>query len=629
VCGIAGCFFGGSSFEGDDEARLARMTDALTHRGPDAVGTLAGVGFALGHRRLAIRGLGEQGRQPMRHPSGQVLAYNGEIYNADALRDELSARGERFVGTSDTEVLLAALASWGVHDALARLNGMFAFALADPAEGKLVLARDRMGIKPLHWARDDAGRVWFCSEIEPLARHAPIDRALDRDALATYARLGFVPGPATVFRSIRQLPPGHVLALGSAGDARPERWWSAAFAPRLASHAEAVEELGRRLDAAVRRRLVADVPLGAFLSGGIDSSAICALVRRAGLPLATFSIGYEDEPAIDESRWADLVAKHLGTEHTLFRVGASDVEEAILAVVGRQGQPFADPSLVPTYLVSRLARRHVTVALSGDGADELFAGYAKYLAEAARAKANALPAVARRALAAAGRRLPATRFHATGERLRKTKKLLTALDRDGAERWTALQSLMPDASRAASLFAEPLRAVVDAPEGVRAALGAHGDTLTAMLAADQAVTLPDRMLFKVDAASMASSLEVRVPFLDHEVVELARSMRESSWLRGRQRKRVLRELARPWLPAELDRRPKQGFDMPIGRYLSGPLTEPFLDHVRSEAAADLLEPDAVEALLRDQREGREAGDFALWAVFVLAVWADRLKQSPV
>jgi asparagine synthase (glutamine-hydrolysing) len=621
MCGIAGCWFAGASFDDADERRLAAMADAQGHRGPDDRGTWRGSEVALAHRRLAVQDLTPAGAQPMRHAAGAVLAYNGEIYNAPDLRRELEARGQRFRGHSDTEVLLAGAVAWGLPATLERANGMFALALVDERDGVLHLVRDRVGIKPLFWAQDGRGRVWFASELEPLVRHAPLARKLDLDALAHYARLGFVPAPQTAWEGVRALLPAHRLELRP-GRVDEIRWWAPPTGP-APDYDDARDELETRLADAVERRLLSDVPLGAFLSGGLDSSALCALVRRRGHELATFAIGYENEPAIDESEWAGRVARHLGTRHTLFRVTPDEVREAILAVVGRQGQPFADPSLVPTWLVARLARRHVTVALSGDGADELFAGYNKYLVEMLRARPPLSWPWARRAAALGLGLASATRASRTGERVRQLRKLVAAVGQPAEARWLALQGLRADPVASMALFSPALRTTPHAPERVRAQLARVGDSLAGMLAADRALTLPDRMLFKVDAASMACSLEVRVPFLDHEVVELACQLPAGYLLAGRQRKRILRDLALPWLPPELARRPKQGFDFPAGRWLAGPLRELFHDHVRSLPARQLLDVDAVERLFEAHRRGRVAADFPLWAVLTLAVWAVR------
>lgn len=629
MCGIAGCHFGARGFDEDDRARLVAMRDALVHRGPDGSGLLLREGYAFTHTRLAVRDTSAAGDQPMRHASGAAITYNGELYAIEALRGELERGGERFAGTSDTEVLLAHVARQGVDETLPRIHGMFAFAFGDAAGQRVTLARDRMGIKPLYYAADGRGRTWFASEIGALAAHAPIDAGLDEDALALFALYGFVPGPSTVHRAVRALPPGHALALGEPGTAAPRR-----FAPEDPpredfSLADAAARVKEALSRAVLRQMVADVPLGAFLSGGIDSSAVAALVREAGRELQTFTIGYADEPAIDESRWAELVARHLGTRHTLFVVEPGDVRRALVECVARQGQPFADPSMVPTYLVAKLARQHVTVALSGDGADELFAGYAKYRTETARARLRGVPP----ALVDAGARLaewlPATRFSKAGERARKVKKLAAAVRLPGAERWSALQAILPVRERALALFSPALRNAARVPAAVAAAIEEHGDGLFGMLAADRRVTLVDRMLAKVDLASMASSLEVRVPFLDDEVVDLALRLPEAALLSAGQGKRALREAILPMLPPEVRARPKQGFDFPAGRWLAGPLATEFWDHVRSREARAFIDVDAVESLFARHREGREAADHALWTVFALAVWlAGGYRSSP-
>ncbi len=621
MCGIAGCFAPGGDAAAVADA-VGRVTAALAHRGPDASGAWSTARCALGHRRLAIQDLSAAGAQPMHAARGEVLVYNGEIYNAPALREELVRAGHAFRGHSDTEVLLQACVEWGVEDAVLRLDGIFAFALWEPGGSTLWLARDPLGVKPLYHGRDVAGRTWFASELAPLMVHAPLDRHVDPEALGAYAVLGFVPGPETLYRGARALPPGGVLRVA----AGRERLTVHGIPPaeRPPDYASAVRALDERLGAAVAAQLVSDVPLGAFLSGGLDSSAIAAFVtRRARRELATFSIGYDDDPVLDETRWAELVAKHLGTRHTTFHVRLDDVREALGPALGAQGQPFADPSLLPSWLVARLARAHVTVALSGDGADELFAGYRKYLVETQRARVPASGWSLRAAAFGLGL-LPATRRHRFGDNVRRWRKAARAAALPAPERWVALQAVLAPPARALALLRSGTARAGRLAERVAAAAGddADRDGLATMLRLDGAITLPDRMLYKVDSASMQHGLEVRVPLLGREVVALAAACPASWKLHGTVRKRLLRDVALPELPSEMAQRPKQGFDVPIGRWLAGPLKEPFFDLVRSARPAQLIDGDRVLRLHAAHVAEREAADAALWSIFCLAWWAE-------
>ncbi len=621
MCGIAGVFGAGC---GPEEVRRAAAIGAdLAHRGPDGEGLAAFDDAVLAHRRLAIQDLTPAAAQPMAHPAGPVLVYNGEIYNAPELRRRLEHEGEAFRGTGDTEVLLAACARWGVPRALEAVEGIFAFALYDPRDRTLWLARDRMGVKPLHVADGADGRTWFGSELGGLVRHAPLARDLDPRALGAYAVLGFVPGPATIWRAARSLRPGTWLRLSAGGR---ETGTYGGLPGVYLPYDDAVERLRDLIVDAVERQLVSDVPLGAFLSGGLDSSIVCAAVtKRLGRALHTFSIGYDDDPVIDESRWAALVAAHLGTTHTLFTVAARDLQDAAGPALAGLGQPFADPSLVPTYLVSRLARGHVTVALSGDGADELFAGYSKYLVESLRARWKGTPGALRGLVTLALQLAPSTRAHRAGETVRRARKFVEAAALPARERWIALQAVLRPVSGVARLYRAPLDAGWLAARVDEELAGR--DDLLGMRGVDLAITLPDRMLFKVDHASMAVGLEIRVPFLDEAVVAAARLLEPNYLLRGTTRKRILRDAGLPWLPPEMEHRPKQGFDAPIGRWLEGPLREPFLDRVRSSAASGLLDAGAVERLLARHASGREAAEHALWSAYCLATWAEEFRPS--
>lgn len=629
MCGVAGCFDPrGAPLDERALAALRALGVALAHRGPDEGGFRSFGRCAFAHRRLAVQDLTPAAAQPMVHASGAALCYNGELYNVPALRPELEASGETFRGHGDAEVLLAGCAQWGAARAAERADGIFAFALFDPRDGSLTLGRDLAGVKPLYYGRDDAGLIWFASELGPLVDAAPLPRRIDRAALGAYAALGFVPGPRTIYEAVRALEPGTLRRFGGDGAETATR-----LAPPPAPDVPPYEDAPRRLlelvAAAVERQLVADVPVGLFLSGGLDSSCLAAVVSRLlGRDLEAFTIGYADEPVIDETAWAERVARHLGLRHVVHRVAAAEARAALEPVLAGCGQPFADPSLLPTWLVSRLARERAAVALSGDGADELFAGYRKYDLEPRRAAWQRVPRPLRRAAAFGAAALPSSRATRFGEGVRRARKFFAAAELDDAPRWLALQAPLAPVPRVLELYRGELR--LDAAYALLAAgaaMAGRAPGLPAMLAADEAVTLPDRMLHKVDLASMAHGLEVRVPLLDGAVAAFARALPPDYKLGGGFRKRVLRDAALPLLPPEMARRPKQGFDMPVGRWLAGPLEASFLERIHDPAAARLLDVDAALRLLDRHKRRRVAADAALWSVYCLADWAVRRGGS--
>jgi asparagine synthase (glutamine-hydrolysing) len=647
MCGIAG-FIGGRFDHGGQGARavLARMTGAIAYRGPDSAGAWLEPEdkVALGHRRLAILDLSPAGEQPMTSPSGRfVTVYNGEIYNHLELRERLPGPWR---GHSDTETLLAAIEAWGVEEALKQCAGMFALALWDREEKALILARDRLGEKPLYYGWQGSGAdaaFLFGSELKALARHPAFRREIDRQALALFARLNYVPAPHSIYAGIAKLPPGTFLTL-RAGEKTPAiaTYWSAAevaaagaAAPLDIGPEEAVDELERVLSRAVGQQMMADVPLGAFLSGGVDSSTIVALMQaQSSRPVKSFSIGFHD-PAYNEAEHAAAVARHLGTDHEELYIQPEDALAVIPSLPAIYDEPFADASQVPTLLVSRLARRQVTVALSGDGGDELFAGYNRYrLAARNWGRISKLPRPLRRALAqglvalspgqwnrvagAVSPILPASlRLALPGEKVHKAARGLASGSAD--ELYRGLVSSWSDPGEIVIGGAEPPTLGQD----VLARLDGLG-TCERMMALDMLTYLPDDILAKVDRAAMSVSLETRVPLLDHRVVEYAWRLPLDLKLRGGESKWVLRQLLYRHVPRALIERPKMGFGIPIHTWLRGPLkgwAEELLDE-RRLAGEGYFRPGPIRAAWDAHQSGRVDMQYQLWAILMFQSWLE-------
>lgn len=623
MCGIAG--LATASGARPDRETLARMAGRIRHRGPDEDGFLVRPGCGFAFRRLRVIDLAT-GSQPQGNEDGTVhVVFNGEIYNHRELRAGLAARGHVFATASDTEVLVHLYEERG-PDLVDALNGMFALAIWDERRRRLLLARDRVGIKPLVWAHTCDG-IAFASETGPLLEADGIDTSLDPVAVHRFLSWGAVPAPGTLRRGIRRLPPGHVL-LWEGGRARTREYWhpldAGLTAPR--SYEDGRRRLRELLDDSVRLQTAADVPLGAFLSGGVDSTAIVGLMARqaaAGDAVHTFSIGFRDDPVFDETRWARDAAAFHRTRHSERQLGADDVLRVIPEVMDRVEEPFGSASLLPTFVVSRETRRRMTVALSGDGADELFAGYEKYLGEAYRRRWERIPAPLRDGLLRpAIRSLPASRDTRLGELGRKARRFLDGTAGDAAERHDALMRFAPaedvDALLGGGCGAAP---ELDVIRAVHADYEARGgtDALNRILFTDLRLALPTDMLLKVDTASMLNSLEVRVPFLDHRVVELAMSFPGHWKMEGAARKRILKDAVDDLLPPSVRRRPKAGFDVPVGEWLKGPLRELFWDTVRGDGAVP-LDAGLLESWYEEHRRGRRDRTKILWAVFALRWW---------
>jgi asparagine synthase (glutamine-hydrolysing) len=620
------------------------MTDAIAHRGPDAAGAWfdPGPGIWLGHRRLSIIDLSPAGSQPMESTSGQlVIVFNGEIYNHQELRQELDgAKTRSWRGHSDTEVLLASLEEWGIEGALRRVVGMFAFALWNRAERTLTLARDRIGEKPLYYGK--AGRAFvFASELKALRAHPAFDGSIDRDALALLLRYNYIPSPYCIYAGVRKLEPGTYLTVRADRTAgSPKPYWSLRSAgeagqvePFRGDDRQAIGELERLLRQAIRQQMVADVPLGAFLSGGIDSSSVVALMQaESSTPVRTFTIGFHEDE-YNEAEHAKRVARHLRTDHTELYVTPQETRDVIPRLPVLYDEPFADSSQIPTFLVSQMARRDVTVSLSGDGGDELFAGYRRHVLTSRLWGALArTPLVLRRAVAAAilttpagkldrglrvlGGALPrAARAQLNGDRLRKGATVLTSASvaevyRRIVTHWADPTAVVIGAREPLTVLSDPsLQPQLDGP-------------IERMMALDTLTYLPDDILVKVDRAAMGVSLETRIPFLDHRVVEFACRLPLGFKLRGGVGKWVLRQVLSQYVPPSLTDRPKQGFGIPVGEWLRGPLrewAEDLLDERRLREDG-YLRPEPIRKKWDQHQSLATNAQYSLWGVLMFQAW---------
>jgi asparagine synthase (glutamine-hydrolysing) len=619
MCGFAGklIFDASASIE---PATLAAMAGSIAHRGPDDEGIWTDGPVGLASRRLAVIDLSPRGHMPMASADGTChIAYNGEIYNFQALRASLEQDGYRFHSGSDTEVILALYQRDGL-DAVSRLRGMFAFALWDAARRRLVLARDRLGKKPLFYYATERFIV-FGSEPKALLRDPDVPSEADPQALALYLGLGYVPSPWSAFKGMRKLPPAH-FAVVEGGQVVAHRYWTLRYQPkRMTSERELVEELRSRLTEAVRIRLVSDVPIGALLSGGIDSSAVVAtMAREYSGRVKTFCIGFE-EARYDERHYARQVATHLGTDHRELVVRA-EAGAVLDRLVWHYNEPFADSSAVPSLAVSQLARTEVTVALNGDGGDESFIGYERYLAMRAASQLDWLPRSARAALATAGARLPGGPKSA-GYRL---KRFLSTLPASPVERWRAWTGVFSRAELHALATPEFMRMSAggdaDALVGELFQPSETGSLVEAAVRSDVLLYLPDDLLVKMDIASMAHSLEVRSPLLDHEIVEFAASLPVELKLRGRRLKHLLKEAMTGMLPAGVLARGKMGFGVPIDRWFRHDLREMAYDTLLDARATGrgILAPTEVRRYLDEHVSGRAHHHHRLWALLMLELW---------
>ena len=629
MCGITGILQPAGS---NLAQRAGAMTRTLVHRGPDGgdVWVDPDAGIALGHRRLAIIDLSPAGHQPMTSSCGRmVLSYNGEIYNAAELRAELEAKGRHFRGHSDTEVIVEGAAEWGLEVLLPHLIGMFALALWDREARRLTLVRDRFGIKPLYWSHQDTC-LRFGSELKALTAEPDFDRTIDRNAATAYLRFGYVPAPRSIYRAAHKLAPGHLLEITAGGQPVTRPWWrladlvrEARVMPFTGSAPEAAEHLEALLGDAVRRRMYADVPLGVFLSGGIDSSAVTALMQSAGTdPVKSFTIGF-DVPGFDEATHAQAVAAHLGTDHQTQILTPQTALDLVPELTGMQDEPFADPSLIPTWLVSRMTRRDVTVALSGDGGDEIFTGYNRYVEAAGRlGRLWSLPGLARRAMAGALDAVPDGWWpHLTRVPLASDKatKLARALRHGPREFYRGVVSTWHDPDQVVPGGAEEWAEAWGEAEAL------CPDPVERMMYLDALTYMTDDILTKVDRASMAVSLEVRVPLMDHRVAAFAWSLPMAHRLSGGQGKRVLRQVLEAHVPRALTDRPKHGFAVPLRDWLRGPLAD-WAEGLLNQRALEergLMSPGRIQPLWKAHRSGRADHGTKLWTALMLQSFAEK------
>ena len=618
MCGIAGLFHPGTP-KPVEPARIGRMTQALVHRGPDGEGVWTAPGVGLGHRRLSIIDVAGS-PQPMTD-GALTVTYNGEIYNFATLRAELEGQGARFRTAGDTEVLLHGWRAWGPA-MLDRLHGMFAFALHDGDRHTLFLARDRLGVKPLHYAELADGSVAFASELKGLLAHPLVRRTPDLRAVEDYLAWGYVPDDSCIVAGVRKLDAGHFLLLERGKPvSAPRRWWQVSFENRAkGSVADLSAELVERLRTAVRSRLVSDVPLGAFLSGGVDSSAVVALMAEASpQAVKTCTIGF-DERGHDERAHADAVAQRFHTDHRT-RVVSPDDLHLLDTLVHAFDEPFADASALATYQVSALARESVTVALSGDGADEAFAGYRRQRFHHGEERARALmPAALRRAAGALGAVYPKADW---APRPLRAKTTLLALAADGDEAYARAVGVTAPETRATLFSAEARRDLAGyrAEDAWVAAMRAAParDPLDRAQYADLTRWLPGGMLCKVDRTSMAVSLEAREPLLDHRLVEFAATLPVSMRVRGGQGKWLLKRALEPYLPRDILYRPKMGFVTPVSAWFRDRLADDAAALARSKTLAETgwFDLAALGRLAEDHRTGRADHGRTLWQFLML------------
>lgn len=627
MCGFAGALGGRmapSGFIAD------RMANALEHRGPDASGHWRDndSGLLLVHRRLSILDVSTAGQQPMHSHCGRyVIAYNGEIYNHLQLRKELQDQGGavNWTSHSDTETLLTCLARWGVRRTLDSLVGMFAFALWDKQGQTLTLARDRMGEKPLYWGVQN-GTLLFGSELKSLKVHPDFVGEIDRNALSVFLRHNYIPAPHSIYKGIQKLPPGCYVQI-QASDLghlpEPVSYWSANHcvssglaAPYEGSEAEVLDSLENTIAQSVQGQMLSDVPLGAFLSGGVDSSLIAALMQfRSATPIKTFAVGFDD-PRYNEAEHAAAVARHLGTDHTEFYVSAGDAMDVIPKLPEIYCEPFADSSQIPTYLVTKLAKQHVTVALSGDGGDELFGGYTPYqFAPRYWAALSRLPLWLRRAIAGMMEGLPLP------DKYLKLASVMPAKDREDFYRSVMSHWLNPDS---VVLGGTEYPTVLNSP-----ANWPSTDSYEHwMMAMEAQMYMPEDILVKVDRAAMANSLETRVPLLDHRIVELAWRLPLNMKIRDGKGKWLLRQVLYRHVPESLIERPKRGFSVPMADWLRGPLrdwAESLLDEYRLRQEG-YFQPQVIRRAFAEHLSGKRDNSNRLWSILMFQAWLENQSE---
>ncbi|MBX2824171.1 MAG: asparagine synthase (glutamine-hydrolyzing) [Gammaproteobacteria bacterium] len=617
------------------------MANSMVHRGPDSSGVWAEAaqGIALSHRRLSIIDLSANGHQPMISTCERyVISYNGEVYNFPELRERLKEKGHTFRGGSDTEVIIAAIAQWGIKRAAQEFVGMFAFAVWDRQEHCLYLVRDRVGIKPVYYGKVDDLFV-FASELQGLSTHPNFDASLNRDALALYLARNYVPCPHTIYDGINKLPPGTILRVPADGSTpTQETFWSlhevasrGIGQPFTGTEEEATDELEKLLALAVKQRMVADVPLGVFLSGGIDSSAVTALMQsQSDRPVKSYAIGYHEDD-YNEAEHAEAVAKHLGTDHTTFTVSSKDAMDVIPMLGHMYDEPFADVSQIPTYIVSKLARQETTVVLTGDGGDEIFGGYTRHLWSQKIANLSAkLPDWSKGAIAGSITTLNPAQWDTVlrllpkslkqskaGSKFHRIAGLLDANDAGDVyqrlmNHWQQPEQLVLGSQRQETI----LDRREDWPTGA--------DETALLMYLDGMTYLPDNCLSKVDRASMAVSLEARVPLLDHRVIDFAWQLPLSYKIKNGSGKHALRNVLYRHVPQAIFERPKMGFGVPVRDWLRGPLAK-WADDLLSEERLrrqGYLDPTPIRQKWQEHRSGRRDWYNQIWSVLMFQAWLD-------
>lgn len=622
MCGIAGLIDLDRIELGRVASRLNRAIARLKSRGPDDNGTWYDGHAALGHTRLAVVDLSPGGHQPMTEGDLTVV-YNGEIYNHRELRRELEALGHRFRSASDTEVLLKGWMQWG-QGLLPRIDGMFAFGLWDQAIKRVTLARDRFGKKPLLFSQR-GGRLIFASDLVALERLEGTDHAVDPEALRLFFALRYLPEPWSIAEGVAHLAPGHLARFDGSG-LQVEPWVVPEAPPRYRDEAEAGRALADRFDRAVALRLVADVPVGAYLSGGVDSALVAEAMTRHASDVRTFTVGFADVPAYyDERAEARAVADRLGTRHTEIEVSSADALAAVEPLFDALDEPFADSSALPSFLLARETRRHVTVALSGDGGDEVFGGYRLYQGEFYAAGYRRVPGFLRRALIEpAARLLPDDKGRGWTDKARRVRRFVDHAGKPSVERRAGLARLLSE-RELDRLLVHPAGKAPTVEQVFGAARPKGPDAVTAMLMGDQAVVLPGDMLAKVDRTAMAWALEVRSPFLDPAVVDCANAMPGSFKLKRGQGKAILAKAFADRLPAEVFSRPKKGFELPIDRWLTGPLDDLTRRAIDPQRLKDreLIRPELPQRWYDDLKNGRRDTSWQLWALVAFQSWFER------
>lgn len=652
MCGLVGFFKEGLNEDGL-RADVTRMARAIQHRGPDDEGYWVDpkASLALGHRRLSIIDLSVSGHQPMTSGSGRyIIVYNGEVYNFPDLRKRLEAAGCSFRGTSDTEVVLAAIETWGLREAVSQFVGMFAFALWDRQERTLHLVRDRLGIKPLYfgWIK---GTLLFGSELKALQVHSGFEGEIDQQSLNFFLRLGYIPAPHSIYRGINKVNPGCIVSVklqdNPSGAFEELRYWSAAEkmeagmqAPFTGSEEEALEELEKLLREAVLMRMVSDVPLGTFLSGGIDSSLVTALMQsQSSRPVQTFSIGFHED-RYNEAQHAKAVANHLGTSHTEEYVTPEKAMSVIPRLADMYDEPFADSSQIPTFLVSEMTRSHVTVSLSGDGGDELFGGYNRYfwgnrllklmhwlpgpIRPLQRLLVTGIPPHAwDKILGPCGFALPRKiKAELTGSRLHRVAEVLVS--KDAQHMYEKLASVWDDGHGllAGDSGTQSGKMFQDMWSGGR-------NAIQNMMFIDSVTYLPDDILAKVDRASMAVSLESRVPILDHRVFEMAWRLPLSMKIAGNSGKKILKKMLNKYIPDTIMDRPKMGFGVPIDSWLKGPLRDWAENYLNESRLKDegFFNPTPIRKRWKEHLEGSRPWHQQLWAVLMFEQWLEKSKKE--